>query len=30
VVGCHEVPFEVSRSHALFEPNTVLWAFHTK
>jgi len=29
VVGCHGVLFLVACRHALFEPNTILWAFHT-
>ena len=29
MVGCHAVLFSVARRHARFEPNTVLWTFHT-
>ena len=29
VVGCRTVLFLVARRHARFEPNTVLWEFHT-
>jgi len=29
VVGCHAMLFLAARRRALFEPNTVLWVFHT-